>query len=166
MCRSLIPWEYSDDQDQQSLICCDGSCGLHQANGRVCPVEPTAADRAACDKDAFKLCTSAMPNKDAVMQACVGRKLSSVRAAAPSSRSAAAVVGLPGWPGIAAYEPAGIDGGRALEIRIQGDRVIQDRQPRAPETVFSSRLRRPLPRRRRAAGRQSRRSWRSDLAGR
>jgi hypothetical protein len=36
--------------------------------------EPSAADRAACDKDAFKLCMSAMPNKDAVMQCLRGKK--------------------------------------------------------------------------------------------
>jgi hypothetical protein len=36
--------------------------------------EPTADDRAACDKDAFKLCTSAMPSKDAVMQCLRGKK--------------------------------------------------------------------------------------------
>jgi hypothetical protein len=29
--------------------------------------EPSAEDRSACDKDAFKLCMSAMPNKEAVM---------------------------------------------------------------------------------------------------
>jgi hypothetical protein len=36
--------------------------------------EPSSADRSACDKDAFKLCTSAMPNKEAVMLCLKGKK--------------------------------------------------------------------------------------------
>ena len=36
--------------------------------------EPTADDRAACDKDAFKLCASALPNKEAVMLCLKGKK--------------------------------------------------------------------------------------------
>ena len=48
--------------------------GLIGVTGAHAQFEPTAADRAACDKDAFKLCTSAMPNKDAVMQCLRGKK--------------------------------------------------------------------------------------------
>jgi hypothetical protein len=36
--------------------------------------EPTSADRAACDKDAFRLCLSAMPSKAAVMQCLRAKK--------------------------------------------------------------------------------------------
>jgi hypothetical protein len=36
--------------------------------------EPSAEDRSACDKDAFKLCMSAMPSKEAVMLCLKGKK--------------------------------------------------------------------------------------------
>jgi hypothetical protein len=36
--------------------------------------EPTADDRSACDKDAYKLCMSAMPSKEAVMLCLKGKK--------------------------------------------------------------------------------------------
>jgi hypothetical protein len=36
--------------------------------------EPSAEDRSACDKDAFKLCMSAMPNKEAVMLCLKGKR--------------------------------------------------------------------------------------------
>ena len=36
--------------------------------------QPTADDRAACDKDAWRLCMSAMPSKEAVMVCLRGKK--------------------------------------------------------------------------------------------
>ena len=36
--------------------------------------EPTTEDRAACDKDAWKLCYSSIPDKQAVMLCLKGKK--------------------------------------------------------------------------------------------
>jgi hypothetical protein len=36
--------------------------------------QPSAEDRSACDKDAFKLCMSSLPSKEAVMLCLRGKK--------------------------------------------------------------------------------------------
>ena len=48
--------------------------GLLGSVGAVHAFEPTAADRAACDKDAWKLCYSSIPDKEAVMLCLRGKK--------------------------------------------------------------------------------------------